>query len=296
MNSMTGFAQRRFEFNDVSFNIIFKSLNHRFLDISFKGTGINAVTEKLVKEIVKNRIFRGRLEVVIDLFDAQQRNCDIHFNELLAGAILDRLLPFKKKHKDKVSLSLDALLKIPVVFHLDYLNEHYSEEEIKRIRGFIEVVFTDFLKSREQEGRSIAASITASLAEIEEHLAFIEKEAEQVERELFAKFKEKISRYLREYEYEAEERRILQEAAIMAEKGCISEEMNRLATHTKRLRELLADGALEVKGREADFLAQEMQRETHTIASKTVSMEVHGRILQIRRAIEKIKQQVQNVE
>jgi uncharacterized protein (TIGR00255 family) len=296
MKSMTGFAQRRFEFNDISLNIIFKSLNHRFLDISFKGSGINAVTEKIVKEVVKNRIFRGKLEVVIDLFDANQRKCDIHFNEQLSAAILDQLLLFKKRYKDKISLSLDSLLRIPVIFHLDYLPENYTEDEIKEIRGFIEVVFSDFLKSREQEGGAIFANLAASLEEIGHHLVFIEKEAEQVEKELFLKYKEKISRYLRDYEYEVEERRILQEAAILAEKGCINEEMNRLATHAQRLKELMADDTVEVKGREADFLAQEMQRETHTIASKTVSMDVHGRILQVRRAIEKIKQQVQNVE
>jgi uncharacterized protein (TIGR00255 family) len=296
MKSMTGFAQRRFEFNDISLNIIFKSLNHRFLDMSFKGTGFNAVTEKLVKEIVKNRVFRGKLEVVIDLFAANQRKCDIHFNEQLSGAILDRLLSFKKRYKDKIGLSLDSLLKIPVIFHLDYLPENYTEDEIEAMRGFIEVVFSDFLKSREQEGVSISTNLAVSLEEIERNLGFIEKEAEQVEKELFLKFKEKISRYLRETEYEVEERRILQEAAILAEKGCISEEMNRLGTHARRLRELLADDTVEVKGREADFLAQEMQRETHTIASKTVSMKIHGHILQVRRAIEKIKQQVQNVE
>ena len=296
MKSMTGFAQRRFEFNGLSLNIIFKSLNHRFLDINFKGTGINTVTEKIVKETVKNRIFRGKLEVVIDLFDANQRKCDVRFNEPLAAAILDRLLPFKKKYKDKISLSLDSLLKIPIIFHLDYLPENYTEDEIQEIRDFIEKVFADFLKSREQEGGAISANIAESLTEIGCQLALIEKEAEQVEKELFDKFKEKISKYLREYEYEVEERRILQEAAILAEKGCINEEMNRLATHMRRLGELLADKNVDVKGREAEFLAQEMQRETHTIASKTASMKVHGHILQIRRAIEKIKQQVQNVE
>jgi uncharacterized protein (TIGR00255 family) len=88
----------------------------------------------------------------------------------------------------------------------------------------------------------------------------------------------------------------VQEAAILAEKSCINEEISRIGTHNKRLRELLTDNAIETKGREADFLAQEMQRETHTIASKTTSMEVHKHVLNIRREIEKIKQQVQNVE
>lgn len=296
MKSMTGFAQRRFEFNNLSLHIIIKSLNHRFLDISFKGTGINPTTEKLIKNIFRDRVFRGKIEIMFDIFDSDQRKCNIHFNDRLSSEILDELVPFMKRYKNKIGLSLDGLLKIPMIFHLDYLPENYTQEETDEIQRSIEMVFDDFLKSREQEGRSILANITKSIEELEHHLDFVEKEAEKVEKELFLKFKEKISKYLKEYEHEVEERRILQEAAILAEKSCVNEEINRLATHSQRLKDLLTDDAVEVKGREADFLAQEMQRETHTIASKTNSMEVHEHILHIRREIEKIKQQVQNVE
>jgi len=296
MKSMTGFAQRRFVFNGLSLHIIIKSLNHRFLDISFKGTGINPTTEKLIKDIARNRVFRGKLEVMFDIFDSDQRKCDIHFNDRLSWEILDKLLPFKKRYKNKIGLSLDALLKIPMIFHLDYLAENYTQEEKDEIQRSLESVFADFLKSREQEGKSIAENIGKSIEEIEHRLGFVEKEADQVENELFLKFKEKIEKYLKEFEHEVEERRILQEAAILAEKSCVNEEINRLATHARRLKDLLVDETLEVKGREADFLAQEMQREAHTIASKTNSMKVHEHVLHIRRAIEKIKQQVQNVE
>lgn len=293
---MTGFAQRRFEFSNLSLHIIIRSLNHRFLDISFKGTGINATTEKFFKNIIRNRIFRGKIEIMFDIFDSDQRKCNIRFNDRLSMEILDELLPFKKRYKNKISLSMDALLKIPMIFHLDYLPENYTEEERDEIQRSIEMVFDDFLKSREQEGKSISANIRKSIEEIEHGLGFVEKEANTVEKELFLKFKEKISKYLKEYQDEVEERRILQEAAILAEKSCVNEEINRLATHAKRLKDLLDDETVEVKGREADFLAQEMQREAHTIASKTNSMEVLEHILHIRRAIEKIKQQVQNVE
>lgn len=296
MKSMTGFAQRRFDFNNLSLHIIVKSLNHRFLDISFKGTGINPTTEKLIKDIVRNRVFRGKLEIMFDIFDLDQRKCNIHFNDRLSSEVLDELLPFLKRYKNKIGLSLDSLLKIPMIFHLDYLPENYTEEERNVIQRSIELVFDDFLKSREQEGMSIADNIGKSIEEIEQRLGFVEKEANKIENELFLKFKERISKYLKEYEQEVEERRILQEAAILAEKSCVNEEINRLATHAKRLKDLLEDNTVEVKGREADFLAQEMQREAHTIASKTNSMEVHEHILHIRRAIEKIKQQVQNVE
>ena len=296
MKSMTGFAQGRFEYENLSLNIIFKSLNHRFLDLGFKGTGINPTTEKVIKEIIKNKVSRGKVEVLFDLFDSNQRKCKIHFNQPLLEKILEELLPFKKKYKKQVDLAMDSLLKIPMVFHLDYQPENYTPEELRVISSRIEEVFNDFLKSREQEGNSIAANIMESLDEVERRLVLVEKESEKVEKELFLKYKERLMKYLKEVEQEAEERRIIQEAAILAERSCINEEINRLTTHTKRFKELVSDNTIEVKGREADFLAQEMQRESHTIASKTTSMDVHGHVLHIRRAIEKIKQQVQNVE
>lgn len=293
MKSMTGFAQGRFEFDNISLNIIFKSLNHRFLDFNLKGTGINPTTEKIIKEALKNKAARGKIEVVFDLFDASQRKCNIQFNEQLSSEILDELLYFKKRYKE-VSLSLDSLLRIPMIFHLDYMPENYSELEIQQIRTSLEKVMVEFLQSREQEGKAIKKNLMAGIQKIGELVTVLEKDSDAIEQELFTKFKEKIAKFLKDYEMD--ERRIAQEAAILAEKACINEEINRLATHNNRLKELLDDDEIEIKGREADFLAQEMQRETHTIASKTTSMEIHKHVLNVRREIEKIKQQVQNVE
>jgi uncharacterized protein (TIGR00255 family) len=186
------------------------------------------------------------------------------------------------------------LLRIPMIFHLDYQPDNYNPFEKEEIEKFILGVFQDFLQSREDEGQSILADMMVSMEKIENELVIITAEAEIMEGELFVKFKEKMARFLKDYE--VDERRMLQEAAILAEKSCINEEINRLTTHTKRLKDLCMDATMEIKGREADFLAQEMQRETHTIASKTTSMNVHKSVLNIRREIEKIKQQVQNVE
>jgi uncharacterized protein (TIGR00255 family) len=294
MKSMTGFAQRRFEFDSLNMNIVFKSLNHRFLDVSYKGSGIDNTTEKIIKEIIKNKVFRGKVEIAFDLFDSNERKCNIHFNEQLSSEILDELLFFKQRYKDRVSLSMDSLLRIPMLFHLDYMPDFYSEDRKKNITEALEKVFNEFLASREQEGKAILTDILDALDKIDASLEFVIKESDKLEKELFLKFKEKMAKYLKEFEID--ERRIAQEAAILAEKSCINEEINRIGTHSKRLRELLTGNDIEIKGREADFLAQEMQRETHTIASKTTSMEVHKHVLDIRREIEKIKQRVQNVE
>jgi uncharacterized protein (TIGR00255 family) len=155
-------------------------------------------------------------------------------------------------------------------------------------------VFNEFLECRDTEGSAILSDLQGSIKRIEANLKLLKKEATQLEKTIFSKYKEKIGKYLDDFEID--ERRIVQEAAIMAEKSCINEEIQRLDTHSKRLKDLLLDTGIDVKGREADFMSQEMLRETHTIASKTASMDIHEQVLDIRREIEKIKQQVQNVE
>lgn len=291
---MTGFAQGRFEFNNISMHILMRSWNHRFLDINFKGTGITPELEKLFKEIMKDKVYRGKIEIVFDLFQSDQNKYNIQLNDRLLTDILDELLFFKRKYKEKVGLSMDALLKIPMIFRLDYMEDRFDERDSVEIKKNIETVFNEFLECRDTEGRAILSDLQGSIKKIEANLKLLKKEATQLEKTIFSKYKEKIGKYLDEFEID--ERRIVQEAAIMAEKSCINEEIQRLDTHSKRLKDLLLDTGMDVKGREADFMSQEMLRETHTIASKTASMDIHEQVLDIRREIEKIKQQVQNVE
>jgi len=294
MRSMTGFAQGRVQIGDIYIAIMFRSLNHRFLDISFKGTGITPRFEKLIKEIIRGKVFRGKFEVVFNLFDLGQKRFNIQFNETLMEEILDRLLPVKDKYEGHIDLSMDFLLKIPMIFHLEYFSDDFEESDSKKIREYIEKIFAEFLASRESEGKYIQESLLGNIKQIEKSLKYVKKNADNLEKDLFNKYKERMGKILQEYEMD--EKRIMQEAAILAEKNCINEEINRLETHCKRLKDLVKQKKVEIKGKEADFLSQEMQRETYTIASKTDSMEIHQHILEIRREIEKIKQQVQNVE
>jgi uncharacterized protein (TIGR00255 family) len=294
MRSMTGFAQGRFEINNMSLHIIIRSWNHRFLDIVYKGIGITPESEKMIKDIVKDRVTRGKIEVVFDLFQSDQNKYNIQLNDRLLTDVLDELMFFKRKYKERIGLSMDSLLKIPMIFRLDFADGQFDERDAADIRKCIEKVFGDFLASREQEGAAILKDLKTCIDKIEGNLASIKQESEQLENTIFMKYKEKISRYLDEFD--VDERRIAQEAAILAEKSCINEEIHRLETHTKRLKDLVNDGRLDSQGREADFLSQEMLRETHTIASKTGSLEIHEQVMEIRREIEKIRQQVQNVE
>jgi len=294
MKSMTGFSQERFEFDDISLNISIKTLNHRFLDISIRGTGITPVTDKIIRTLIKKNIVRGKIEVSFDLFESDPKNWSIHFNDYLLDDILSKVIRFKKTYKENLTLSLESFLKIPSIFYLDQKVDEFDEEKKSRITHSIQKVLNNLLNGRKEEGKFISDDLLKSLNIIDEHLSEINPLQEEIEKKLFNKYKERIKNILSDAEID--ERRLYQEAAIAADKACINEELQRLSTHSSRLRALISDETIKAKGKESDFLAQEMQRETHTISSKTSSMDIHDRVIKIRREIEKIKQQVQNIE
>jgi uncharacterized protein (TIGR00255 family) len=294
MKSMTGFAQARFECRDFSLFISCKSYNNRYLEIGFKGSGITAISEKIIRELIKDKLQRGKIEIVFDLFQNNQKNWDIRLNSNLLEAIITKIRPLQEKHGQNMTLSLDGLLKLPMVFHLDYNLERLGARDLALIKRSLAKVFADFLASRSQEGALIGRDLLASLRLIEGRVKSIAGREKELEKDAFQNYRKRIAKYVAGLH--VDEKRIAQEAAICAEKASIAEEINRLRTHCRRLRSLLADNTRDAIGRDADFLAQEMQRETHTIAAKTNCLDIHRHILVVRREIEKIRQQVQNIE
>lgn len=294
MKSMTGFAQGRFHFKHFSLFISFKSYNNRYLEVSFKGSGASAAGEVMIKEMMKDKVQRGKVEVVFDLFQQGPGQWDVRLNTPLLEDILKRLAPLEEKYGRERGLPLDALLKLPMVLHLDHDPERLSPPDQAAVRRAAAKVFSAFLASRAQEGRCIQRDLLAGIAGIEKQIRGLRVRERECERDAFENYRKKIAKFLKDLP--VDEKRIVQEAAISADKTSIAEEVNRLQTHNQRLRRLLLDRGAATQGKEADFLSQEMLRETHTIAAKTGSLDIHQQILLIRREIEKIRQQVQNVE
>lgn len=291
---MTGFAQGRFNYDSFSLHVSFKSLNNRYLEISTRGSGISPITEKMIRETVNGRLFRGKVDIILDFLSQNQQKWDVQLNQGLLSAILEKVMPIKRKYKKHLTLSLDSLLKLPLVFHIDYGYENLPPQEIENIRSAIAAVFAQFLEDRKREGEAILADLKQHIGAIEDHLKRMSLTEKEAEAELFAGYRKKIEKFANGMDID--DRRLMMEVAILSEKSAITEEITRLTIHTNRLNNLIEDETLPMKGKEADFLSQEMLRETHTVAAKTGSMEIHEHVICIRREIEKIKQQVQNVE
>jgi uncharacterized protein (TIGR00255 family) len=291
---MTGFAQRSFNYGSFSLHVSFKSLNNRYLEISTRGSGISPITEKMIRETVNGRLFRGKVDIILDFLSQNQQKWDVQLNQGLLSAILEKVMPIKRKYKKHLTLSLDSLLKLPLVFHIDYGYENLPPQEIDNIRSAIAAVFAQFLEDRKREGEAILADLKQHIGAIEDHLKKMALTEKKAEAELFTGYRKKIEKFANGMDID--DRRLMMEVAILSEKSAITEEITRLTIHTNRLQTLIVDETLPMKGKEADFLSQEMLRETHTVAAKTGSMEIHEHVICIRREIEKIKQQVQNVE
>jgi uncharacterized protein (TIGR00255 family) len=292
MHSMTGFAEGRYTHRDFALHVSFKSYNNRYLETSLRGSGLTAASEQYIRGLIKGKLRRGKLEVVLDVFPQGIGQWDVQLNAPLLEEVMKRLAPLQKKYGP--AQPLDALLKLPMLLRLEHDPERMGAREQAAVRRAIARAFAAFLRSRRREGLGIRRELLASLAEIERRVRGLAALARGCEKDAFRDFRRRIGRFTQGLAID--EKRILQEAAISAEKASITEEVNRLRTHGQRLRSLLLERGDIARGKEADFLSQEMQREAHTIAAKTASMEIHQQILMIRREIEKIRQQVQNVE
>ena len=292
MHSMTGFAQGRYNFRDFSLHVAFKSYNNRYLETSLKGSGVTAAVETYIRELLKGQLQRGKIEVVLDVFPEGTGQWDIRLNAPLLAEVMKRLAPLQKQYG--LGQPLDSLLKLPMLFRLEHDPERMGAREQAAMRRSIARVFTAFLASRRREGRCIQRDVLASIAVIDRQVRDVSDLAKHGEKNACRDYRKKIAKFIKDLP--VDEKRIIQEAAISADKASITEEINRLRTHAQRLRRLLLDRSAAARGKEADFLTQEMQRETHTIAAKTPSMDIHQQVVLIRREIEKIRQQVQNIE
>jgi uncharacterized protein (TIGR00255 family) len=292
MQSMTGFAQGRYNFREFSLFVSFKSYNNRYLETSLRGSGLTAAHERFVRDLMKKALQRGKVEVVLDVFPQGTGQWDIRLNAPLLAEVMKRLAPLQAMYG--AGAALDSLLKLPMLFRLEHDPERMGAREQAAVRKAIAAVFAAFLASRRREGRATQRDLLAALAVIERRTRELAVLARRCEKDAVADYRRRVGRFLKGVAID--QKRLLQEAAISADKAAIAEEVHRLQTHAQRLKSLLRDKGDAARGKEADFLTQEMQRETHTIAAKTASLDIHQLILLIRREIEKIRQQVQNVE
>ena len=296
IRSMTGFGIGEFSDEISKVTVEIRSVNHRYLDIYVKMPRRYSFAEETIKSAIKERIHRGKVEVSVSVDNIGKSDSDVRLDKELAAryySVLSELRDsFDFGEDSRVSLSL--LSKMPDVIVTTPAAED-EEAMARRLLGATEKALDDFCNMREAEGEKLAADLSARADTIQEIRDQIEKRAPEIEKEYAAKFKARVEEILGGV-YEVPEERIALEAAIFADKANITEELVRLGSHISQLRGFLQSDGTAAIGKKIDFLIHEMNREANTIGSKSNDREITSHMLELKAEIEKVREQVQNIE
>ena len=293
IKSMTGFG--RGEYTDGKRNIIveIKSVNHRYSDITVKMPRRYGFAEDKIKNTIKEKLSRGKIDVSIIVENITENDVNIKLNEMLAKQYVDNLKELKEKFGVEGEITLQFLASLPDV--MKAIPDVEDEEEItKAILIPVAEAAANLESMRAVEGDKLAEDLISKGENIKNILDKITERAPQVAAEHTEKLRSRITELLGGA-VQIPEDRILVEAAIFADKCAIDEEITRLNSHLIQLKDIIA-GANQPVGKKLDFLVQEMNREANTIGSKSNDITITGHMLDIKSEIEKIREQVQNIE
>ena len=293
IKSMTGFG--RGEYTDEKRSIIaeIKSVNHRYSDITVKMPRRYTFAEDKIKNTVKDKIRRGKVDVSIIVENITENDVNIKLNSMLAKQYYDNLTEHRSEFDLSGDISLQFLASLPDV--MKAIPDVEDEEEItKAILEAVSEAAANLEKMRAVEGEKLAEDLIAKGEYIKEILDKIAERAPQVVTDYTARMKERIQELVGS-SVQVPEDRILVEAAVFADKCAIDEEITRLNSHLVQLRNIIEKSS-QPDGKKLDFLVQEMNREANTIGSKANDITITNYMLEIKSEIEKIREQVQNIE
>jgi len=292
MKSMTGFGRAAVTEHDFSINVELKTVNNRFLDINLRLSGELQPLEAVIKRLISSRLKRGRVEVNLQYDRTSEAAYELN-RPLITGYL-------EAMKEMQLEFGLTGEPDINVIARLPNVVSQKKEEPTPEFLTAIETVFAkaidDLEKMREKEGGLLKAELELRLNDIESRLPAIESEASKVSDEYQQRLSKRIGDMLAksDSQIDIDQGRLAQELAYIAERADISEEIARLTTHIEHFRSIASD--VNDVGKRLDFLTQELNREANTITSKTTNMVIKENALAIKSEIEKIREQVQNVE
>lgn len=291
MKSMTGYGRARKTIHDRDITVELRSVNHRYLDVTVKAPRIYGFLDEAAKSQVGKLIERGKVDVFITIDSSASGDETIVLNKKVLEGYLDALREIRDSYGLRDDMSVMALAKMPDVFTAE---KHEADaDEIKQDVGeVLQAAAADFCAMREREGLKMKEDILGRGKTIIGLVGEVEKRSPEAVAEYRAKLTARMNEVLADTTIDPQ--RILAEAAVYADRTAVDEETVRLRSHIQQL-ELMANSDKTV-GRKLDFLVQEMNREANTIGSKANDMELAKVVVELKSEIEKIREQVQNIE
>ena len=291
VRSMTGFGRAQDTVNGINITFEIKSVNHRYFEFSSRLPRNYGFLDEKLKTFLQSRISRGKVECYVQIENLEEDNAVVQINHSLAAGYMKAFNELSERYGIKNDITVSSFSRYSDIFTVH--KEQDDENKIVEAVLFVaQEAIDSFIKMRESEGNKLKSDIIAHSDEIKKCVEFIEMHSP----ETVKIYNEKLIFRMKELleDKHIDEQRILTEAAIFADKIAVAEETVRLRSHLEQLELLLnSDKAV---GREMDFLVQEINREANTIGSKAQNVEIARYVVNIKAEIEKIREQIQNLE
>lgn len=292
IKSMTSFGRAQGEEGKgYLFSIEMKSVNNRYLDLNIRMPKFMISLEEEIRKMINTRLNRGKVDVFINYKSYDKASAMPKLNLEVAKGYYNCLNELQKEFNIENDITVSKLANFPEVLTLEEKEENL-DEVLKEIKPLIETSLDKMLDMRIREGEKLKEDILIKLDAIEEKVKIIENFAEDLPKTYKQKLEERLSELTKGLN--VDEERIAVEVAIFADKVAIDEEVIRLKSHIGQMRKTL--NLEEPVGRKLDFIVQEMNRETNTIGSKANDINITNIVIDIKNLIEKIREQVQNIE
>jgi len=300
---MTGFGRAECLRNERRFKVELKSVNHRYGDFTIKLPRFMNPYEDRIRKRLGVDITRGKVDVWVNFESFSKRDVNVRINEAFADAYADAIRDLCVRYGITNNFSvnpatLELLARHPDIITFekmdDFADENTQVELWETALEALEQALAQFNAMREAEGDALTRDIVQKADNIRALASKITERSPVVQQEHRDKLRERVTEILNNHNQTVDESRLLTEIALMADRGCIDEELTRLDSHLAQLASILAEGG--AVGRKLDFLVQELNREINTIGSKSTDPELSKLVVAVKSEIEKIREQVQNIE
>ena len=291
IKSMTGFGRSEVYEGERKFIVEIKAVNHRYLDFFIKIPKKLGFFEAAIRNELKNHIQRGKVEVYVGYEDLTEATLCVKYNQEVAAEYIRHLKQMSEDFGLDYDIRTSTLSRYPEIISME--EQTACEEELwNHLSKAIADAVKQFIEARLKEGENLRDDLLSKLSKMRTNVDYISERAPKIVSEYHQKLTEKVKLLLEDAK--VDEARLLTEVTIFAERTCLDEELVRLKSHIETTAETLNQGGN--VGRKLDFLAQEMNREANTIMSKANDLDVTGYAIELKTEIEKIREQIQNLE
>ena len=291
IKSMTGFGRSEVINEDRKIIVEIKAVNHRYCDMNIKLPKRFNHFEADIRNLLKEKIQRGKVDIYITYEDYSKSNVCVKYNKEIAAEYIGYLKQMAEEFDIVSDIKTSGVGRFPEVFTLE--EQSSDDEEIwEYLKASIDEACDSFVDARIKEGENLKTDLIAKLDNMLEIVAFIEDKSP----ELIADYKKRLVEKIEELNAntQIDDQRIALEVTLYADKICVDEEIVRLKSHIESTKSILLEGG--AVGRKLDFIVQEMNREANTILSKSNSLQISDRGIELKTEIEKVREQIQNIE